>query len=197
MSKKIKSVSDFPENDIQLPPLESESEDHSVINTRVDRLLVKGGDICAWLVLFAMIISVYEVFSRYVFDSPTSWVHETVIFIVASIFALGGPYALARDRHIQIRILPDLLSPEKRRWLEIFNILLGIGFCIGIGYAAYIMAFKATHAPTGEWRMQTSGSAWDSPLPTYTKIVILISIMLMAAQLLSRFGHLLRKKRSE
>jgi len=141
-----------------------------------------------------MLISVYEVIARYVFDSPTAWVHETAIFLVAAIFALGGPYALAKNRHIQIRLLGDMLSPNKRYWLNLLNILLGIGFCISIGYASYVLAFNATHTPTGIWRLQTSGSAWNSPLPAFTKVIILISVVLMALQLILRFGHLINRK---
>ncbi|WP_020682665.1 TRAP transporter small permease subunit [Marinobacterium rhizophilum] len=163
--------------------------------TAMDRRVEQAGKLAAWLVLVAMLISVFEVISRYVFNAPTTWVHETTIFLVASIFALGGPYALARNRHIQIRVLLDLLPAKKRRWLELLNLLLGIGFCVAIGYAAWVLAYGATHAPTGDWRLETSGSSWNSPLPAFTKIVILLAVVLMALQLLVRFcGYFKNKK---
>lgn len=163
--------------------------------TTVDRFVERLGNLCAWLVLIAMVISVYEVICRYVFDAPTSWVHETTTFLVASIFALGGPYTLARNRHIQITVLYDLLSPGKRRWLQLLVLILSLGFCVAVGYASWVIAYQATHAPGGGWHMQTSGSAWDSPLPAYTKIVILLAVLLMAVQLLVRFGAFVRRKR--
>ncbi|MBR9884759.1 MAG: TRAP transporter small permease [Oceanospirillales bacterium] len=162
--------------------------------TAVDRLIEKGGRLCAWLVLVAMLISVYEVISRYVFDAPTIWAHETTIFLVAAIFALGGPYTLARNRHIQINVLHDLLPTSARKWLKILNLLLGIGFCCAIGYAAWVLSYQATHTPTGDWHFQTSGSSWNSPLPAFTKIIILLSVVLMALQLVVRFGAFFRRK---
>lgn len=162
--------------------------------TAMDRLVEKAGKLCAWLVLIAMLISVYEVVMRYVFDSPTTWVHETTTFLVAAIFALGGPYTLARNRHIQINILHDLLPPGKRRWLKLLQLILGIGFCIAIGYAAWILAWNATHTPSGAWHLQTSGSSWNSPLPAFTKLIVLLSVVLMAVQLLVRFGAFFRRK---
>ncbi|SEG32547.1 TRAP transporter small permease subunit [Marinobacterium lutimaris] len=162
--------------------------------TAMDRLVEKAGKLCAWLVLLAMAISVYEVIMRYVFNSPTTWVHETTTFLVAAIFALGGPYTLARNRHIQINVLHDILPPGGRRWLKLVQLLLGIGFCVAIGYAAWILAWNATHTPGGEWRLQTSGSSWNSPLPAFTKLIVLLSVVLMAVQLLVRFGAFFRRK---
>ena len=148
----------------------------------LDRGIRRAGQVVAWLVFLAMLVSVFEVVMRYGFNAPTEWAHETTMFLVAAIFALGGPYALATNRHIQIRILLDRLSPRKRSWLEVLNLVLGILFCLAIGYAAWVLAYNATHAPDGSWRLETSGSSWNQPLPAFTKIIILISIALMALQ---------------
>jgi len=51
-----------------------------------------------------------------------------------------------------------------------------------------VLAYNATHAPTGDWRLETSGSSWNPPLPAFTKIVILISIALMAIQQVVRIA---------
>ncbi|MFI8480093.1 TRAP transporter small permease subunit [Pseudomonas sp. NPDC078700] len=170
------------------------AEPESVPSNSLDRLIQRIGQAIAWLVFLAMLVSVYEVIMRYAFNAPTDWAHETTTFLVASIFALGGPYALATNRHIQIRILLDRLSPRKRNWLEIFNLVLGVVFCLAIGYAAWVLAFNATHSPTGAWRLETSGSAWNPPLPAFTKIVILIAIAIMAVQQVVRIGRQWRNK---
>lgn len=162
--------------------------------TRVDRWVEKGGQYCAWLVLIAMLISVYEVIMRYAFDAPTTWVHETTTFLVASIFALGGPYTLARNRHIQITLLQDAIGPRGRRLMKILQWLLGIGFYIAIGYACWVLAWKATHTPMGDWRLQTSGSSWNSPLPAYTKIMLLLAVVVMSIQMLARGPKILRRR---
>lgn len=176
------------------------SEDHLAVtapepsNNPLDRVIRRIGQAAAWLVFLAMLVSVYEVIMRYGFNAPTDWAHETTTFLVAAIFALGGPYALASNRHIQIRILLDRLSPRKRNWLELLNLLLGILFCLAIGYAAWVLAFNATHAPDGIWRLETSGSSWNPPLPALTKIVILIAIAIMALQQVVRIGRHWRNK---
>ena len=173
---------------------QSSSDDHLDVcapepgQGMLDRGIRCGGQVIAWLVFIAMLVSVFEVVMRYGFNSPTEWAHETTTFLVAAIFALGGPYALATNRHIQIRILLDRLSPRKRSWLELLNLALGILFCLAIGYAAWVLAYNATHAPDGSWRLETSGSSWNQPLPAFTKIVVLVSIALMAVQQLVRIA---------
>ena len=62
-----------------------------VVRSRFDRGVVRVAQFAAWLVFIAMAISVYEVIMRYGFGAPTSWVHETVVMLVAVSFCLGGP----------------------------------------------------------------------------------------------------------
>jgi hypothetical protein len=70
----------------------------------LDRVISRGGALAAWLVFLAMAISVFEVIMRYAFDSPTSWVHESVVFLVAVSFALGGPATLAANRTLDAQL---------------------------------------------------------------------------------------------
>lgn len=159
----------------ELPPAELQG-------TFLDRALDRSGKVLAWLSFLAMVISVYEVFMRYGLSSPTLWVHETVTMLVAVTFAIGGPVAMARDEHIRVRILYDTVGPQGRRWLDLLNGLLTILFCVGMSYAAYIMFWRASHNPMGEWQLQRSGTSWNPPFPALIKGVILLSLVLMTLQ---------------
>lgn len=152
------------------------------IRTPVDAIVDRGSRVVAWLVLIAMVISVIEVISRYVFDSPTSWVHEMVIFMIAVLFALGGAGAMARDRHIRVRIIYDAVSPKWRRWLDVLNGILTVGFTLGMSYAAYTMFYRSVADPLGGWTLERSGTSWNPPFPSMTKGIILIALAIMALQ---------------
>ena len=89
-------VQEGPPEPIQNQVPEEESNDE--IRTPLDRWVRRGGRYAAWLVFIAMAISVFEVIMRYGFDSPTSWVHESVVMLVALTFAIGGPVAMASNR---------------------------------------------------------------------------------------------------
>lgn len=163
-----------------------------ILRTPLDRLINKAGTAIAWLAFVAMGISVWEVVMRYVFDSPTSWVHETVIFLIACIFALGGPFALARDKHIRIRIVYDMASPRLRRMFDIFNSLVTLLFTVGMSYAAYVMFWRASHNPAGDWQLERSGTSWNPPFPALTKGVILLAVAIMMVQAVFHIVHAFR-----
>lgn len=160
--------------------------------TRLDRLVARGARHAAFLLFIAMGISVVEVCMRYIFNSPTSWVHETVVFLVAISFALGGPAALARNSHIRIRVLYDSAGPQLKCWMDRFNDLVTLGFCLTMSYAAFHMFWRAFHNPLGEWQLERSGTFWNPPFPALTKGVILGALVLMTLQAMLHLVQSLR-----
>lgn len=153
-----------------------------IVATRFDRAITAVSKAIAWLIFVAMAISVYEVFMRYGLNSPTFWVHETTVFLIAAIFVFGGPVALARDKHIRVRLVYDAVPPSVRRWLDVLNGLLTLLFAVGMTYAAWLMFYPATHNPLGEWRLERSGTSWNPPFPAFVKGLILLALALMAVQ---------------
>ena len=153
-----------------------------VIRNPLDGLIAKTGLVVGWLIFFAMVITVWEVILRYIFNAPTYWVHETTVFLVACIFALGGPVVLASDRHIRVRLLYDFVGDRTRNWLDVFNTIITLIFTIGMVYAAYVLFTRTAINPAGEWQLERSGTSWNPPYPSLTKAVILIAVSIMAVQ---------------
>ena len=150
----------------------------------------------AWLVFIAMVISVFEVLMRYGFNSPTSWVHESVVMLVAVSFAIGGPAAMAGNHHIRVRVLYDNAGPRLKLWLDRFNDLVTLGFCLGMSYAAFVMFWDASHNPLGEWSLERSGTSWNPPFPALVKGIIMASLVLMSVQALIHSVQSLRAKQA-
>ena len=138
-------------------------------------------------------ITVYEVISRYVFNSPTFWAHESTTFLIAAIFLIGGPIALARDKHIRVRMIYDAVSPAARRWLDIVNSIIAMIFFAGLAYAGWIMSWKATHSPTGEIHLEGTGTSWNPPTPAMLKLLVLACVALMFVQSLLHLIKAIRR----
>ncbi len=166
--------------------------DYEGARTRLDYWVNKGARGAAWLVFIAMAISVYEVFMRYALDSPTSWVHESTVFMISVLFALGGPGALARDRHIRVRLLYDHAGPRLHFWMRLFNDVVATLFTLAMSYAAYVMFWRSSHNPMGEWTFERAGTSWNPPFPTLTKAVILIALVIMLCQVTLHLWQTLR-----
>lgn len=194
MSQKIPDTQDLAPDTQDLSDVLEQVEEVSPERNALDRLVAQGGRGVAWLILLAMGISVVEVFMRYAFNSPTSWVHETVVFLIAVIFTLGGPAALARNSHIRVKVLYNSAGPRLKVWMDRFNDLVTLGFCVTMSYAAFHLFWSASHNPLGEWSLERSGTSWNPPFPALIKGMILFSLMLMTLQALLHLIQSLRTR---
>lgn len=146
------------------------------------------GILCSAGILFL------EVVLRYAFDSPTIWVHETVIFINACAFVFGGLFVAARNAHIRVVLIYDTLSA---RWRRLFDIAISLACAVAsafFAWAAWQSVKKAAWTPQGEFRLETSGSAWSPPTPGLLKIFLFVILILMTIQFAIFAFNYLRKR---
>lgn len=168
--------------------------DEDVGFTWLDRAIVWLGKKLSLVFAVIVLVSFYEIIRRYVFDAPTLWVHETVTFAGATLFVLGGLYALATDRHVRIVLVYDAVSPRIQRWLRVVHHLLGLAFSGMLLFASWSMTTGAVLAPWGGLRLETSGSAWNPPFPALLKVIILVAVATMTLQFILHLIHDLRGK---
>lgn len=135
----------------------------------------------------------YEVVMRYAFNAPTGWVHETTTALTALCFAFGGAYCLGTDRHIRVVLLYDAIGPGARRWLDVGISAVGAASCALMAWAAWSLAYEAFWTPTGDFRIETSGSAWNPPTPAIVKAFLFVVLCVMCVQfVLQMIRHLRR-----
>jgi len=151
---------------------------------KLDAVILKVGNWLSMLFIFTVFISFYEVVMRYVFNDPTIWVHETASFIGGSLFVIGGLYAFASNKHVRVVLIYDIVSPRTRHYLNLVHHLIGITFSALMTYGAYTLAQSAWFSPTGELRLNTSGSAWNPPFPALLKGIIFIAFCILTIQFL-------------
>ena len=152
------------------------------VRTEFDAWINRIGKYLSVIIFVSMAISVFEVVCRYVFQSPTEWVHETTVLLIAIMFAFSGAFTFARGRHIQVRALYDSLTERNRRALDAVNALLALAYFIGLAYASWVMFDRSIFDPTGSFVLERSGSAWNPPHPPFIKAAVLIAAITMAIQ---------------
>ncbi|MDO6461881.1 TRAP transporter small permease [Granulosicoccaceae sp. 1_MG-2023] len=151
---------------------------------RLGRLIEKGGIVFAIGIFLAMLILIQEVFLRYVLNSPTSWAHETTVFLCAVAFIYGGLYCAARDTHIRVVILYDFVSPRVRRVLDIVISVVCALSAFAFAWASWSMVKRAVFRPDGSLYMETSGSAWNPPTPAMLKLFLFAGMIVLTIQFL-------------
>jgi TRAP-type C4-dicarboxylate transport system permease small subunit len=149
----------------------------------VDRVCRSIGDALSLLFLVAVVLTCYEVVMRYAFNAPTIWVHDMVIMLSAVCFVAGGAVASQRRSHIQMASYADRLPPRVRRTLDVV--------CHGLTalYLAMFLHGALQFAIPSVRLLETSGRAWDVPIPAVLKAVLAVGIALMLAQTLSHLRH--------
>ncbi|WP_083961614.1 TRAP transporter small permease [Salinimicrobium terrae] len=89
---------------------------------KIDRVL--GSFLVALLVLMVLAV-LWQIFSRYLLNSPSSFTEELARYLFIWIGILGAAYASGQQTHLSIDILPPKLNPKNRIKLRIFiNILI-------------------------------------------------------------------------
>ena len=71
----------------------------------IESLSVWVGRAFGWCILILTFSVSYEVFVRYVLNSPTVWAFDMMIQMYGALFLMAGPYALAQDTHVRGDVL--------------------------------------------------------------------------------------------
>lgn len=86
------------------------------------------------LLMFAAVINVlWQVFTRWVLNDPSSWTEELARYLLIWIGLLGSGYAAGKKMHLAIDLLPNSLEGRRRHLLEI--LIDGLIFA----FAAFVM----------------------------------------------------------
>ncbi len=173
--------SGIPDHKLNPRRIDSGSDEHAGAMGRAIQAL---GIIFSLAILSSAGILVVEVFLRYVLNAPTIWAHETVIFLNATAFVFGGLYVAARNGHIRVVLIYDALNKPLRRRFNIAISLACAISCAFFAWAAWQAVKRAAWTPQGDFRLESSGSAWNPPTPGLLKIFLLFILAVMAVQFL-------------
>jgi TRAP-type mannitol/chloroaromatic compound transport system permease small subunit len=152
-----------------------------------------GGLIGRWFVMAVILSIVFEVFMRYVVNSPTVWSYEVSIFLGGSLYALGYSYAERHRSHVRVDVFYIHMSPRTRAIFDTFG-----GFIFFLPVIAFVV-FAAFNKMTWSWGVgeKSVEGFWYPPLyPFRTIIFIGWALLLMQglANLSRNLYHAIRGK---
>ncbi len=133
------------------------------------------------LSIFVLIgILMYEVVSRYLFNSPTVWSTEMAAMVFGFYFLIGGPFTLLHGGHVRMDVIYSKWSPRRRALVDVLTFPLMAAYLTtfmvgGFHIVNYALKFK-----------QHSMSQWAPPLAPI-EIVTLVGGGLLLLQALSFF----------
>lgn len=177
----------------QPEPTQTEDEGATLAEAGwLGRAINAFGIVFALGIIASALILLNEVVLRYGFDSPTIWAHETTIFLCAMAFVYGGLYCVARNSHIRVVLIYDMVTGRAKRVLDAVISLICLFAAGFFAWAAWGMMMKAMFRPGEGLHLETSGSAWDPPLPAFLKIFLFVVLCLMVVQFIVMAVNYLR-----
>jgi TRAP-type C4-dicarboxylate transport system permease small subunit len=115
-----------------------------------------------WFLVFLMSILVidvlWQVFSRYVLNAPSSYTDELAGFLLIWVGILGAAYVAANREHLAIDLLLQRSSPERKYKLEII-----IAVCIII-FSVTVLIIGGTWLAYTRFYLSVQSAALGLPL---------------------------------
>lgn len=141
----------------------------------IDTLSEYSGRIFSFLSIPVIFVIMVEVIGRYFFNRPLLWSHETMTFLSAFIYLMGGAYVLKNKAHISVDVFHRRLSPRGR---AIMDSLVFIFFLI---YIIILLRTSTNFALRSIAILERSGTPWNPIVYPVKSGILLATILLFLA----------------
>ena len=121
----------------------------------IESLSIWVGRAFGWCILILTFSVSYEVFVRYVLNSPTVWAFDMMVQMYGALFLMAGPYALAQDTHVRGDVLYRLLPVKIQATMDF--LLYVLFFFPGM----LALFWYGTEIASDSWRYKEV--SWNSP----------------------------------
>jgi TRAP-type mannitol/chloroaromatic compound transport system permease small subunit len=110
----------------------------------IDKVSTWIGQFFSWLIVALTFMISWEVFSRYVLDSPHAWAFDVMSMMYGSLFMMAGAYTLSKNGHVRGDVLYGFFPPRLQAWLDlILYLVFFIPGVVALAYAGYGFAAES------------------------------------------------------
>ena len=152
---------------------------HTRITDKLEWVNVRVGEFVAYWAVISVFVYYYEVIARYVFNSPTNWVHESMFLMYGMQYMLCGAYAYREDQHVRVDVFYSKFSPRGKAIADIVTSVFFFIFILTMTWTGARFAMDAINngeVSFTEWGIQY----WP------VKLALPVGAALMALQGLSK-----------
>jgi TRAP-type mannitol/chloroaromatic compound transport system permease small subunit len=138
------------------------------ISNGIDAFNRKQGDITSMLAIPLLVVVIYEVFMRYVFNAPTTWGFEMTAFLYGLHYMFGLAYTDVHDGHVKVDIFSSRLSGKGQATLGIMTLCI---FFLPVMTCMTIWAVK--FAITSIQGLERNSTSWAPSIWPYKSLMAL------------------------
>lgn len=126
---------------------------HRAIGSAVDW----AGRFVSYWTLLSIFVYYYEVVVRFLFNSPTNWVHESMFLMYGMQYLLCGAYALRSESHVRVDVIYMRFSPRGKALADVmtsFFFFIFVGTLLWTGFTYAWQATTIGEVSFSEWGVQ-------------------------------------------
>jgi TRAP-type mannitol/chloroaromatic compound transport system permease small subunit len=141
----------------------------------IDKVSTFVGHCFSWLIVGLTLLISYEVFSRYVLDSPHAWAFDVMIMLYGTLFMMAGAYTLSKNGHVRGDVLYGFFQPRTQAAIDlVLYIVFFIPGIIALSYAGYSFAAES-------WAINEHSNitADGPPIYPFKTVIPLAGLMLL------------------
>ena len=130
---------------------------HTRFTDKIEWVNVKAGEYVAYWAVISVFVYYYEVVARFVFNSPTNWVHESMFLMYGMQYMISGAYAYREDQHVRVDVLYSKLSSRGKAIADIISSAFFFIFTLTLLYTGWRFAWDAvqnSETSFTEWTVQ-------------------------------------------
>lgn len=152
-----------------------------VVVRTIDTINERLGKGVSWLIVFLMLITVYDVFMRYVFRTGTVAFMESETYLYMLNFMLAAGWTLLVDGHVRVDLAYGRLGPKKKAWVDFFgSLVFCIPFCVLVIWMAWPFVLQS-------WQLrECSPDPGGLPCTYLIKTALPVTFILVALQAISQ-----------
>ncbi len=143
----------------------------------VDKVSSWIGQLFSWLILALTLLISWEVFARYVLNTPNPWAFDLMIMMYGVVIMMAGAYTLAKNGHVRGDVLYGFFPPRLQAGLDLLlYFVFFIPGVVALVWAGYTYAAES-------WAINEHSTLTASGPPIYHfKAIIPISGALLLMQ---------------
>jgi TRAP-type mannitol/chloroaromatic compound transport system permease small subunit len=143
----------------------------------LERINIIIGRGVAWLTLVMVLTTFIIVVMRYLFDSGSIWLQESITWMHAAVFMLAAAYTLAREEHVRVDIFYRRFSVRNQALVDATGavfLLIPVAIFIIVASWDYVMISWKIHETSRE-----AGGLIYPFLSILKSLIPLMSLMLL------------------
>ncbi len=127
----------------------------------IDRISTFVGHFFAWLIVGLTFMISWEVFSRYVLNSPHPWAFDVMIMMYGTLIMMAGAYTLSKGGHVRGDVLYGFFEPRTQ---AIFDLTLYVLFFFP---GVFALAWAGYNFAADSWAIKEHSNITADGPPLY------------------------------